>query len=105
MVKTDSFNVRLNKIKLLLSSFISMNSFLRLCGLFGNSEITNALKIVDFSHSLDLRLQPKVNLLSFPMGQTQHGQQILAKCDLPCHVSAYLPTVTTFKCPLTSMFL
>ncbi|XP_019407739.1 PREDICTED: mitotic checkpoint serine/threonine-protein kinase BUB1 beta isoform X1 [Crocodylus porosus] len=58
----------------------------RLCGLFGNSEITNALKIVDFSHSLDLRLQPKVSLLSFPMGQTQHGQQILAKCDLPCHV-------------------
>ncbi|XP_067414110.1 mitotic checkpoint serine/threonine-protein kinase BUB1 beta [Emydura macquarii macquarii] len=59
----------------------------RMCDPFANNEITSALKIVDFSHSLDLRLQPRVSLLnSFPIAQTQHGQQILAKCSLPYQV-------------------
>uniref|UniRef100_A0A8C8RN64 BUB1 N-terminal domain-containing protein n=1 Tax=Pelusios castaneus TaxID=367368 RepID=A0A8C8RN64_9SAUR len=59
----------------------------RMCDPFANNEITSALKIVDFSHSLDLRLQPRVSLLnSFPVAQTQHGQQILAKHSLPYQV-------------------
>ncbi|NWX44105.1 BUB1B kinase, partial [Steatornis caripensis] len=48
---------------------------------------TQALKIVDFSHSLDLRLQPRVSLPnSFPISQTPHGQQLLAKSSLPYQV-------------------
>ncbi|XP_006128709.2 mitotic checkpoint serine/threonine-protein kinase BUB1 beta [Pelodiscus sinensis] len=59
----------------------------RICDPFANNEITSALKIVDFSYSLDVRLQPRVSLLnSFPIAQTQPGQQILAKCSLPYHV-------------------
>ncbi|XP_077675033.1 mitotic checkpoint serine/threonine-protein kinase BUB1 beta isoform X2 [Eretmochelys imbricata] len=59
----------------------------RICDPFANNEITTALKIVDFSYSLDVRLQPRVSLLSsFPIAQTQHGQQILAKCSLPYQV-------------------
>ncbi|XP_034624908.1 mitotic checkpoint serine/threonine-protein kinase BUB1 beta [Trachemys scripta elegans] len=59
----------------------------RICDPFANNEITSALKIVDFSYSLDVRLQPKVSLLnSFPIAQTQYGQQILAKCSLPYQV-------------------
>ncbi|XP_031463095.1 mitotic checkpoint serine/threonine-protein kinase BUB1 beta isoform X2 [Phasianus colchicus] len=56
----------------------------RICDPFANNEVTRALKIVDFSHSLDLRLQSQVNLLnSFPISQTPHGQQLLAKNSLP----------------------
>ncbi|KAG6935672.1 BUB1 mitotic checkpoint serine/threonine kinase B [Chelydra serpentina] len=54
---------------------------------FAANEITSVLKIVDFSYSLDVRLQPRVSLLnSFPIAQTQYGQQILAKCSLPYQV-------------------
>ncbi|XP_048805303.1 mitotic checkpoint serine/threonine-protein kinase BUB1 beta [Lagopus muta] len=56
----------------------------RICDPFANNEMTRALKIVDFSHSLDLRLQSHVSLLSsFPISQTPHGQQLLAKSCLP----------------------
>ncbi|KFQ33375.1 Mitotic checkpoint serine/threonine-protein kinase BUB1 beta, partial [Merops nubicus] len=59
----------------------------RICDPFGNNEMTSALKIVDFSHSLDLRLQSQVSLPnSFPICQTPHGQQLLAKSSLPYQV-------------------
>ncbi|XP_021258780.1 mitotic checkpoint serine/threonine-protein kinase BUB1 beta [Numida meleagris] len=56
----------------------------RICDPFANDEMARALKIVDFSHSLDLRLQSRVSLPnSFPISQTPHGQQLLAKSSLP----------------------
>ncbi|KGL99210.1 Mitotic checkpoint serine/threonine-protein kinase BUB1 beta, partial [Charadrius vociferus] len=59
----------------------------RICDPFANDEMTRALKIVDFSHSLDLRLQSRVSLPdSFPISQTPHGQQLLAKSSLPYQV-------------------
>ncbi|XP_061855752.1 mitotic checkpoint serine/threonine-protein kinase BUB1 beta [Colius striatus] len=59
----------------------------RICDPFTNNEISRALKIVDFSHSLDLRLQPRVSLPnSFPTSTTPHGQQLLAKSSLPYQV-------------------
>ncbi|XP_075281406.1 mitotic checkpoint serine/threonine-protein kinase BUB1 beta isoform X2 [Opisthocomus hoazin] len=59
----------------------------RICDPFANDEMTRALKIVDFSHSLDLRLQSRVSLPnSFPICQTPHGQQLLAKSSLPYQV-------------------
>ncbi|XP_052668040.1 mitotic checkpoint serine/threonine-protein kinase BUB1 beta isoform X1 [Harpia harpyja] len=59
----------------------------RICDPFANDEMTRALKIVDFSHSLDLRLQPRVSLPnSFPISQTPHGQQLLVKSSLPYQV-------------------
>ncbi|XP_050752802.1 mitotic checkpoint serine/threonine-protein kinase BUB1 beta isoform X3 [Gymnogyps californianus] len=59
----------------------------RICDPFANDEMTRALKIVDFSHSLDLRLQSQVSLLnSFPVSQTPHGKQLLAKSSLPYQV-------------------
>ncbi|XP_032852392.1 mitotic checkpoint serine/threonine-protein kinase BUB1 beta isoform X2 [Tyto alba] len=59
----------------------------RICDPFANDEMTRVLKIVDFSHSLDLRLQSRVNLPnSFPISQTPHGQQLLTKSSLPYQV-------------------
>ncbi|KFM10517.1 Mitotic checkpoint serine/threonine-protein kinase BUB1 beta, partial [Aptenodytes forsteri] len=59
----------------------------RICDPFANDEMTRALKIVDFSHGLDLRLQSQVSLPnSFPISQTPHGQQLLAKSSLPYQV-------------------
>ncbi|KAM6133055.1 mitotic checkpoint serine/threonine-protein kinase BUB1 beta [Phoenicopterus ruber ruber] len=59
----------------------------RICDPFANDEMTSALKIVDFSHSLDLRLQSQGSLPnSFPISQTPHGQQLLAKSSLPYQV-------------------
>ncbi|XP_074853069.1 mitotic checkpoint serine/threonine-protein kinase BUB1 beta [Carettochelys insculpta] len=59
----------------------------RICDPFANNEITSALKIVDFSYSLDVRLQSRVSILnSFPIAQTPYGQQILANCPLPYKV-------------------
>ncbi|KFO80527.1 Mitotic checkpoint serine/threonine-protein kinase BUB1 beta, partial [Cuculus canorus] len=58
-----------------------------ICDTFACNEVTRALKIVDFSHSLDLRLQSRVILPnSFPTSQTPHGQQLLAKSSLPYQV-------------------
>ncbi|KFV92031.1 Mitotic checkpoint serine/threonine-protein kinase BUB1 beta, partial [Eurypyga helias] len=59
----------------------------RICDPFANDEMARALKIVDFSHSLDLRLQSQVSLSdSFPISQTPHGQQLLVKSSLPYQV-------------------
>ncbi|KFV04353.1 Mitotic checkpoint serine/threonine-protein kinase BUB1 beta, partial [Pterocles gutturalis] len=59
----------------------------RICDPFASDEITTALKIVDFSHSLDLRLQSQVSWPnSFPISQTPHGQQLLVKSSLPYQV-------------------
>ncbi|KFP88080.1 Mitotic checkpoint serine/threonine-protein kinase BUB1 beta, partial [Apaloderma vittatum] len=59
----------------------------RICDPFANDEMARALKIVDFSHSLDLRLQSQVSLPnSFPISQTPHGKQLLAKSSLPYQV-------------------
>ncbi|XP_068004218.1 mitotic checkpoint serine/threonine-protein kinase BUB1 beta [Melanerpes formicivorus] len=58
----------------------------RVCDPFANN-MSKALKIVDFSHSLDLRLQSHVSLLkSFPIAQTPHGQQLLAESSPPYQV-------------------
>ncbi|XP_039562496.1 mitotic checkpoint serine/threonine-protein kinase BUB1 beta [Passer montanus] len=59
----------------------------RICDAFSNEEVANALKVVDFSHSLDLRVLPQVSLpYSFPTAQTPHGQQLLAESSLPYQV-------------------
>ncbi|XP_041325579.1 mitotic checkpoint serine/threonine-protein kinase BUB1 beta [Pyrgilauda ruficollis] len=59
----------------------------RICDAFSNEEVPNALKVVDFSHSLDLRLLPQVSLpYNFPTAQTPHGQQLLAESSLPYQV-------------------
>ncbi|XP_064281701.1 mitotic checkpoint serine/threonine-protein kinase BUB1 beta isoform X5 [Passer domesticus] len=59
----------------------------RICDAFSNEEVPNALKVVDFSHSLDLRVLPQVSLpYSFPTAQTPHGQQLLAESSLPYQV-------------------
>ncbi|XP_035184521.1 mitotic checkpoint serine/threonine-protein kinase BUB1 beta isoform X2 [Oxyura jamaicensis] len=58
-----------------------------ICDPFGYDKMTRALKVVDFSHSVDLRLQSQVSLPnSFPIYQTPHGQQLLAKSSLPYQV-------------------
>nr|XP_047920889.1 mitotic checkpoint serine/threonine-protein kinase BUB1 beta [Anser cygnoides]XP_047920890.1 mitotic checkpoint serine/threonine-protein kinase BUB1 beta [Anser cygnoides]XP_047920891.1 mitotic checkpoint serine/threonine-protein kinase BUB1 beta [Anser cygnoides]XP_047920892.1 mitotic checkpoint serine/threonine-protein kinase BUB1 beta [Anser cygnoides]XP_047920893.1 mitotic checkpoint serine/threonine-protein kinase BUB1 beta [Anser cygnoides] len=58
-----------------------------ICDPFGYDKMTRALKVVDFSHSVDLRLQSQVSLPnSFPISQTPHGQQLLAKSSLPYQV-------------------
>ncbi|EMP26783.1 Mitotic checkpoint serine/threonine-protein kinase BUB1 beta, partial [Chelonia mydas] len=80
---------KLHKVEIVHGNLCPEALFLgdRICDPFANNEITTALKIVDFSYSLDVRLQPRVSLLSsFPIAQTQHGQQILAKCSLPYQV-------------------
>ncbi|XP_063253839.1 mitotic checkpoint serine/threonine-protein kinase BUB1 beta [Prinia subflava] len=59
----------------------------RICDAFASEEVPNALKVVDFSHSLDLRVLPQVSLpYSFPTAQTPHGQQLLAASSLPYQV-------------------
>ncbi|XP_027517905.1 mitotic checkpoint serine/threonine-protein kinase BUB1 beta isoform X2 [Corapipo altera] len=59
----------------------------RICDAFANEDMASALKVVDFSHSLDLRLQSRVSLCnSFPISQTPHGQQLLAASSLPYQV-------------------
>lgn len=62
-------------------------SFLRISDPFAVAETTRALKVVDFSHSLDLTLHPKVNpLKSFPIAQTKNGQQLLDEKSPPYQV-------------------
>uniref|UniRef100_A0A8C7EDC3 BUB1 mitotic checkpoint serine/threonine kinase B n=1 Tax=Nothoprocta perdicaria TaxID=30464 RepID=A0A8C7EDC3_NOTPE len=59
----------------------------RICDPFANDEMTSALKMVDFSHSLDLKLRSQINLLnSFPIAQTPYGQQLLANSSSPYQV-------------------
>lgn len=65
-------------------------SLLSICDLLGYDKVTGALKVVDFSHSVDLRLQSQVSLPNnFPISQTPHGQQLLAKSSLPYQVSLF----------------
>ncbi|NWR35029.1 BUB1B kinase, partial [Tachuris rubrigastra] len=64
--------------------FVSLCECGGICDAFANEDMASALKVVDFSHSLDLRLQPRVSLCnSFPVSQTPHGQQLLAASSLP----------------------
>nr|XP_031360823.1 mitotic checkpoint serine/threonine-protein kinase BUB1 beta [Lonchura striata domestica] len=59
----------------------------RICDAFSNEEVPNALKVVDFTHSLDLRVLPRVSLpYNFPTAQTPHGQQLLAESSFPYQV-------------------
>ncbi|RLV97297.1 hypothetical protein DV515_00011957 [Chloebia gouldiae] len=59
----------------------------RICDAFSNEEVPNALKVVDFTHSLDLRVLPQVSLpYNFPTAQTPHGQQLLAESSFPYQV-------------------
>uniref|UniRef100_A0A8C3XFM4 Protein kinase domain-containing protein n=1 Tax=Cyanoderma ruficeps TaxID=181631 RepID=A0A8C3XFM4_9PASS len=59
----------------------------RICDAFSNEEVPNALKMVDFSHSLDLRMLPQVSFpYNFPTAQTPHGLQLLAESSLPYQV-------------------
>ncbi|KAL7992467.1 hypothetical protein Chor_016723 [Crotalus horridus] len=52
---------------------------------FAMEKTNKILKIVDFSHSLDLQLEPTVNSLkSFPITHTQIGQQIFNE-NTPVH--------------------
>ncbi|KAL8169377.1 UNVERIFIED_CONTAM: hypothetical protein K2H54_048149 [Gekko kuhli] len=59
----------------------------RICDSFASAETASALKVVDFSHSLDLKLQPRMKVLKgFPIAQTQAGQQLLNEKSLPYQV-------------------
>ncbi|NWV35394.1 BUB1B kinase, partial [Grantiella picta] len=53
----------------------------------GYRTLSYAVKMVDFSHSLDLKLLPGVSVpYSFPTAHTPHGQQLLAEDFLPYRV-------------------
>uniref|UniRef100_A0A8D0HU12 BUB1 mitotic checkpoint serine/threonine kinase B n=1 Tax=Sphenodon punctatus TaxID=8508 RepID=A0A8D0HU12_SPHPU len=81
--------LKLHKAEIILGDLRPEVLFLgdRICDSFANADLTSALKIVDFSHSLDMKLQPRVTSLnSFPVAQTQYGQQMLAECSLPYQV-------------------
>ncbi|XP_077179023.1 mitotic checkpoint serine/threonine-protein kinase BUB1 beta isoform X2 [Paroedura picta] len=57
----------------------------RICDSFASA--ASALKVVDFSHSLDLKLQQRMNVLKgFPIAQTQAGQMLLNEKSLPYQV-------------------
>ncbi|XP_060616174.2 mitotic checkpoint serine/threonine-protein kinase BUB1 beta [Anolis sagrei] len=59
----------------------------RICNPFLMENATSALKLVDFSHSLDLRLQPGVSsIIHFPIAQTQYGKQMLDEKSLPYQI-------------------
>lgn len=78
---------------------------LRICEAFSNEEVPNALKMVDFSHSLDLRVMPRVSLpYNFPTAQTPHGQQLLAESSLPYQVSLYFVGYLNFCVPLQNPY-
>ncbi|XP_004609822.2 mitotic checkpoint serine/threonine-protein kinase BUB1 beta [Sorex araneus] len=54
------------------------------------SKSNEALKIVDFSYSVDLRTQPDVSALSgFRTAQILEGQKILANCSSPYQVDLF----------------
>ncbi|XP_063803580.1 mitotic checkpoint serine/threonine-protein kinase BUB1 beta isoform X2 [Pseudophryne corroboree] len=46
----------------------------------------SCLKLIDFSHSMDLRLCPTLTARDFPIAQTPHGQQVLANRSSPYQV-------------------
>uniref|UniRef100_A0A6J0TSY8 Mitotic checkpoint serine/threonine-protein kinase BUB1 beta n=1 Tax=Pogona vitticeps TaxID=103695 RepID=A0A6J0TSY8_9SAUR len=80
---------KLHKINIVHGNLHPGTLFLgdRICNPFGMAEANSALKLVDFSHSLDLQLQPAVKSLKrFPVAHTQYGQQILDEKSLPYQV-------------------
>ncbi|XP_048342627.1 mitotic checkpoint serine/threonine-protein kinase BUB1 beta isoform X2 [Sphaerodactylus townsendi] len=59
----------------------------RIYNSFASAKAPHALKVVDFTHSLDLKLQPRMSFLKgFPVVQTQAGQEILNEKSLPYQV-------------------
>lgn len=80
---------KLHRVKIIHGNLHPGTLFLgdRICNPFAMAEGNRALKLVDFSHSLDLQLQPAVKSLKrFPVAQTQYGQQILDEKSLPYQV-------------------
>lgn len=66
----------------------SLKSGLRIHDPYDFNKNNQALKIVDFSYSVDLRAQLDVfNLSGFRTVQTLEGQKILANCSSPYQVS------------------
>ncbi|XP_078515905.1 mitotic checkpoint serine/threonine-protein kinase BUB1 beta [Lissotriton helveticus] len=54
---------------------------------FSSDEQESVLKLVDFSHSLDLRLHPQdVSITGFPRAMSEQGQQILSQSASPYQV-------------------
>ncbi|XP_029454371.1 mitotic checkpoint serine/threonine-protein kinase BUB1 beta [Rhinatrema bivittatum] len=47
---------------------------------------TSILKLVDFSHSVDMKLQPSASLSDFPVAETEQAQQILSEQSSPYQV-------------------
>ncbi|XP_069064702.1 mitotic checkpoint serine/threonine-protein kinase BUB1 beta [Pleurodeles waltl] len=59
----------------------------RIVDSFSSDEQESVLKLVDFSHSLDLRLHPQdVSITGFPRARSEQGQQILSQCSSPYQV-------------------
>ncbi|XP_056400973.1 mitotic checkpoint serine/threonine-protein kinase BUB1 beta [Hyla sarda] len=68
------------------------------------TEMNNCLKLIDFSHSVDMRLCPTLTAKAFPVAQTKHGQQILSPQASPYQVDilgiADVVHLMIFKKPL-----
>ncbi|CAJ0967811.1 unnamed protein product [Ranitomeya imitator] len=68
------------------------------------TEMSNCLKPIDFSHSMDMRLCPTLTTRAFPIAQTEHGQQILSPQTSPYQVDllgiANIVHLMIFKDPL-----
>ncbi|KAJ7344863.1 hypothetical protein JRQ81_000813 [Phrynocephalus forsythii] len=80
---------KLHKVNIVHGNLYPGSLFLgdRICNPFAMAEANSALKLLDFSHGLDLQLQPAVKSLKrFPVAQTQFGQQILDEKSLPYQV-------------------
>uniref|UniRef100_A0A6I8P9H3 BUB1 mitotic checkpoint serine/threonine kinase B n=1 Tax=Ornithorhynchus anatinus TaxID=9258 RepID=A0A6I8P9H3_ORNAN len=59
----------------------------RICAGFHCAEDSSVLRIVDFSHAVDLRARPGIRSLGgFPTVQALEGQKILAHCTSPYQV-------------------
>ncbi|KAM4013950.1 mitotic checkpoint serine/threonine-protein kinase BUB1 beta isoform 2-T4 [Anomaloglossus baeobatrachus] len=76
----------------------------RLFDLSSCTEMNNCLKMIDFSHSMDVRLYPALTARAFPIAQTEHGQQILRPQSSPYQVDllgiANVVHLMIFKAPL-----
>ncbi|XP_075048009.1 mitotic checkpoint serine/threonine-protein kinase BUB1 beta [Mixophyes fleayi] len=73
----------------------------RIFDLSSNTEMNSCLKLIDFSHSMDMRLCPTLTARTFPIAQTEHGQQILGNRTSPYQVDllgiANVVHLTIFK--------
>lgn len=100
------WEVALKQTNKLCCLMLRLLSLLRICDPFAKDEMTRALKIVDFSHSLDLRVQSRVGLShSFPISQTPHGQQLLVKSSLPYQVSLCLAGQLSFHVSFAKIYI